>query len=425
MDDKMTSPNISVPTIHCRVCGSLLPPPTIDLGTQALSGTFPDSLERAVPQAPLRLTNCNQCGLVQLADTILPDLMYNKSYGYRSGINESMRQHLECVAIEIRNLVRNGSEPACFLDIGSNDGSLMGSLKDHGWDAFGCDPSILPERQDLLSRTFSGFFSREGIERSFGPVRFDAVSSIAMFYDLPDPVQFAKDVSLLLTDGGFWYLEQTDLRTLLDTNAFDSICHEHTEYYSFRVLQKIIETAGMQIRRVWRTDSNGSSVACVATLAEHRLDLDDGSADAYATEEDGLISDVGACLRQVADSVTPLSRSIRTLVESERAQGRRIVGLGASTKGNTLLQTVGLTNADIEFILDRSPAKHGCFTPGSGIPIYDEAHWDLPSNSTAVVFPWHFRDSFLTRYKDFLERGGRLLFPLPTPSIVGVSRGGA
>lgn len=409
---------VSHPLTQCRSCSSPLDDPRIDLGNHALSGVFPRSEDDSPPSAPLRLSLCARCGLVQLADHVDLALMYNDDYGYRSSINETMRHHLEQTAETVYNLVASTGSTIRTLDIGSNDGTLMNRLRELGALTFGCDPSISPADADLHSRVAHDFFSARIISTTFGEAKFDLITSIAMLYDLPDPKSFFRDIKKCLSRDGIWFFEQTDLRALVDSTAFDSICHEHTEYYSFAVLKALVEEHGMEIRRVWRTTSNGSSVACVCTHNGERLDVDDRSVAAYLKTETTLISDPASTLDGMARIFQQIQSEILETIRAEKDSGRQIIGLGASTKGNTLIQTLGLTAEDISFILDRAPFKHGRFTPGSKIPVFDEALVDLPDEATAIVFPWHFRDQFLIRYANFRRRGGRLLFPLPKVEVI-------
>lgn len=404
---------------ECRSCSAPLDEPRIDLGTHALSGVFPRSHHEIPPSAPLRLSMCGRCGLVQLADHVDLALMYNEEYGYRSSINETMRHHLEQTAEVVYDLVvakRRASIRS--LDIGSNDGTLMNRLRELGAHTFGCDPSISPADSDLSSRVARDFFSERIVSKTFGKGTFDLITSIAMLYDLPDPKSFFRDIKECLSTDGIWFFEQTDLRALVDSTAFDSICHEHTEYYSFAVLKALVEEHGMEIRRVWRTTSNGSSVACVCSHRGERFDLDDESVAPYLNAETTLLSDPASTLNGLAEVFQRTQSKILEVIRAEKGSGRQIIGLGASTKGNTLIQTLGLTADDISFILDRAPFKHGRFTPGSKIPVFDEARVELPFDATAIVFPWHFREQFLVRYADFRRRGGRLLFPLPKVEVL-------
>jgi len=409
---------VSMPLSNCRACSRPLEETQLDLGKHALSGVFQASPNDFPPTAPLRLSRCSHCGLVQLADHIDMSLMYNDAYGYRSSINESMERHLEETADALYGHIEAKGAVTRTLDIGSNDGTLMNRLRSLGAHVFGCDPSIIPTDADLAERVVNDFFRAEDILASFGSARFNLITSIAMLYDLPDPRRFFDDIKKCLAPGGFWFFEQTDLRALVDTTAFDSICHEHTEYYSFAVLKTLAENHGMGVRRVWRTNANGSSLACICCHDGERTDLEDGSVEAYLEEESALIPRPEDFLAELNRAFRRAQDDIAGAISEEKRAGRNIVGLGASTKGNTLIQSLGLTSNDISFILDRAPFKHGLFTPGSNIPIFDEARVDLPQDATAIVFPWHFRDQFLVRYADFLRGGGKLLFPLPVVEII-------
>lgn len=407
------------PISACRVSGSSNLIPILNLGDQALTGVFPHTPEEPVAHGPLELVWCPESGLVQLAHTFDSTAMYGEGYGYRSGLNASMVRHLsEKVAwLERRFELTPGD---VVLDIGSNDGTTLRAFSVPGLHRIGIDPSAAkfrPMYGDEISLVPEYFSASRFWSSSSRPAKL--VTSIAMFYDLDDPVAFAREVASVLRPDGVWHFEQSYLPSMLDLNSYDTVCHEHLEYYSLHVVLEILDKADLQVLDVTLNDVNGGSFA---VTAGHRSRHPDGAADATV---EALIGAEDAMdfwsLRpfQAFRARTEQHRARLTLLLSElRTEGKTVLGYGASTKGNVTLQYCGITPNELPAIADVNPEKYGCVTPGTGIPIISEADARRMQPDYFLVLPWHFRRSIIEREQEFLQNGGRLLFPFPEIEIV-------
>ena len=228
---------------HCRLCASDQLVDFFDLGLQTLSGCFPAANEADPPKAPLTLCRCQNCNLVQLRHSTDPKQMFTSKYGYRSALNSSMKKHLQ----ELQNWcvdicpVKSGD---LVVDIGANDGTLLGAWQKHQVVRLAIDP-ILEKFFKLYPKDieqYAGFFTKELAANALSNRKAKIITSISMFYDLPDPNDFVAGIAASLADDGIWVLEQSYLPTMLERNSFDTICHEHLEYYAFRQIEILAKT---------------------------------------------------------------------------------------------------------------------------------------------------------------------------------------
>lgn len=401
---------------HCRCCNSELLSTLFSLGDQHLTGVFPKQGEAHPPKAPLALTLCEDCGLVQLAHSCSPEFLYGPTYGYRSGLNGSMRDHLKRTADYLTSYLQlQSGDVVC--DIGCNDGTLLKYFVTEGLQRIGIDPLAEKFREfhpeGLL--ICSDFFTRESFEKtSSRPAKL--ITSLSMFYDLEDPLAFVRDINSCLTDDGIWFFEQSYLWLMLKTNSFDTICHEHLEYYSLNVIEFILRQAGMKIVDLSLNNVNGGSMAVTSAKANNSRSITPRAANLLEDEKSfGLVDP--ATYKAFIGRCTNYGHELKEKIAEIKLRGLNVAGYGASTKGNVLLQYLGLTEQDLPFILEINKDKKGCVTPGSNIPIRLEDEVDILAIDYLVVFPWHFRDGIIEKEKDFINAGGRFIFPLPVMEI--------
>lgn len=406
----------------CRVCGGGLVD-LFSLGEQALTGLFPRERAAPLPTAPLSLVRCadpGRCGLVQLRHTYDLRALYGPHYGYRSSLNASMVRHLRRRVATILERVapRRGD---LVLDIGSNDATLLRSWPaELGLDRVGIDPIGLADCYPPEIPLIPEFFSARAFRARFGGRRARVVTSIAMFYDLEAPLEFARDVADILAHDGVWVFEQSYLPSMLERTAYDTICHEHLEYYGVAQIVWILERAGLKLLDVELNDVNGGSFAVTAARRDAPLRADTAGIAALLAAErrqlDGL-----APFHAFAGRVRDRRDALRAHLESARARGDLVLGYGASTKGNVVLQHCGLGPRELPAIAEVNPDKFGCFTPGTGIPIIPEEEARALRPRAFVVFPWHFRRGIVERELPFLRSGGRLILPLPELEDIGLA----
>lgn len=407
------------PLERCRVCESARLEHVLSLGDQVLTGYFPRSADEDVPTGPLDLQFCPECKLVQLGQRYDPAQLYGPHYGYRSGLNGSMVAHLQRKVrrLEVQAGLARGD---WVLDIGSNDGTTLGSYGVDGLERVGIDPTAQKFREHYRPgiRVVPEFFSADRYRAVEGWQPARVVTSLAMFYDLEDPVAFAADVKSILAADGLWHFEQSYLPTMLNANSFDTICHEHVSYYSLASVEAILERAELKVLDVGFNDVNGGSFTVTATHAESRLEPNAPLCEWVRRSERELGLTTSAPLAEFAERCRRYVDLLVDLLAGLAAAGRVVLGYGASTKGNVLLQYAGLGPEHLRAIGEINPDKFGCVTPGTHIPIVSDADARAQRPDYFLVLPWHFRNDILRRETDWQASGGRFIFPLPVPEIV-------
>ncbi|MCJ2144276.1 class I SAM-dependent methyltransferase [Methylobacterium sp. E-066] len=402
---------------RCRVSKSSNLIPVLHLGLQELTGVFPKPGE-AVTTGPLDLVWCPDSGLLQLAHTYDSGEMYGDNYGYRSGLNASMVRHLSEKIAYLERLV--GLAPGdTVLDIGSNDATSLKSYNVEGLTRIGIDPTGNKFRQYYPSeiQLVSDFFSADNY-RSVHDHSARIVTSIAMFYDLDDPILFARDIASILAPDGVWHFEQSYMPAMLRTISYDTICHEHLEYYSLGVVKRIVEAAGLRLVDVQMNSINGGSFAVTAALAGSSIRANDAVIGWLLGQEDRMGLHTVRPFREFEDRVFRHRQDLTRLLKELAADGKRVLGYGASTKGNVTLQFCGITEAEVPAIAEVNPEKYGRVTPGTRIPIISEAEARASNPDYFLVLPWHFKDGILQRESEFRLRGGRFIFPFPEIEII-------
>ena len=404
---------------RCRVSQSAHLVPVLDLGTQALTGVFPKARDENITSGPLELVWCPDSGLLQLRDSYEPSEMYGENYGYRSGLNQSMVQHLTDKVRYLERLMPLSAGDV-VVDIGSNDCTTLKAYTTPGLRRIGIDPTGRKFAQYYPAeiRLIPDFFSAGGY-RAVEAKPAKIVTSIAMFYDLESPVDFARQIASILADEGVWHFEQSYMPSMLRMNSYDTICHEHLEYYSLSVVKRILDAADLRLVDVVMNSVNGGSFAVTAAKRSNKSVQSNSPVVNWLLEqEDRMGLGTPRPFRDFEERVfrhrDDLTRLIRALV----ADGKKIHGYGASTKGNVVLQFCGLNEKEIAAIAEVNPDKFGCYTPGTHIPIISEAESRAMKPDYYLVLPWHFKEGILRREKEYLNGGGRMIFPFPEIEIV-------
>lgn len=405
----------------CRICGNRELLTVLDLGAQALTCVFPRTPDADVPAVPLELVKCSPggCGLLQLRHTTDFDLMYGEHYGYRSGIRPFMVEHLRGKVRQLRGRVALGPGDV-VVDIGSNDSTLLRCYADDGLTLVGIDPSgakfreLYPANAELIT----DFFSAKLFNERLGQRRAKAVTSIAMFYDLPQPLEFMRDVRDVLAEDGVWLMEQSYLPAMIEATAYDIVCHEHLEYYALAQIEWMAERAGLKVISAELTDVYGGSLSVLLARDSAPHAVDEAALGRIRARETALGLDTMAPFDAFARRVHRYRDQLVDFLADSRKAGLLTLGYGASTKGNVILQFCGLGPAELPCVGEPSPEKDGCFTPGTRIPIVSEAEAKSRRPDQLLVLPWIYRDGFVERERDFVAAGGKLIFPLPGLDVI-------
>ena len=403
---------------ECRMGGGPQLMTVLDLGRQALTGVFPRSASEPVTSGPLQLVWCPQSGLLQLAHSYSLDEMYGDNYGYRSGLNRSMVEHLSAKIHELERFA--ALKPGdTVVDIGSNDATSLKAYATPGLKRVGIDPSGGKFRQyyenDII--LVEDFFSSEALKlaQCANP---KVITSIAMFYDLESPINFARQVEAALAPGGLWHFEQSYMPSMLRLTSYDTVCHEHLEYYSFGAVQLILEASGMRAVDIKMNGVNGGSFAVTAVRRDDPRRENKAVIEWLLDQEEQLGIRTPRPYRDFEERVFRHRSDLRRLLEALKADGKTVLGYGASTKGNVVLQFCGIGPDLIGAIAEVNQDKFGAITPGTHIPIISEAEARAMRPDYFLVLPWHFRENIVRREAEFLANGGRMIFPFPEIEIV-------
>lgn len=397
----------------------------MDFGAQVLSGRFLSQDEADPPRVPLELVKCNTlrntgiCGLLQLKHTVPPGEMYCRGYGYRSGINHTMRMHLKGIVQHIQEIVALDVGDV-VLDIGSNDATLLKCYELKGLKKVGIDPigDQFSEYYTDDITLVSDYFSLSNYLSVAPNRKAQVITSIAMFYDLETPMSFVADIKQILAPNGVWVFEQSYMPAMLKSNAFDTVCHEHLEYYALKQIDWMLKRSQMRILDVEFNDINGGSFRVYSCHNSSAGKANPERIEVAFRGEETLGLDSKLPYQEFKERVFRIRGELCNFLSGEKAKGKSIYIYGASTKGNVLLQFCGIDSKLITAAADRNPEKWGHYTPATHIPIISEEEARQAKPDYFLVLPWHFQHEFIERETTFLAGGGRFIFPLPELKII-------
>jgi GDP-D-mannose dehydratase len=395
----------------CRICQNPELVDIVDLGEQVITSRFPVYGDFSTPKTPIVLSLCKECSLVQLKHGANCSELYEHEYGYRSGINYTMREHLRGYQEEIKTKVELNPGDV-IIDIGSNDSTML-QYYDQSLKRIGVDPTGVQFQHFYGDvELVPNYFTRDNVVSVYGEnIRCKVVSSISMFYDLPDPVQFAKDIHSFLADDGIWTCEQSYLLTMLETNSIDTICHEHLEYYSLTAVKRIADMAGFKIIDIKFNQCNGGSFRLY--FAKQTSDRVESELVSQILEKEQIlgVKEQQFYTNFINDCDAEVDRLTR-FIDIVNSDNKKMYIYGASTKGNCLLQYANIDSQHIKYAVERNPNKVGKMT-STGIEIISEETMRESPPEFLLVLPWHFRDEIIHREHEYLSNGGQLVFPFP------------
>ena len=405
---------------HCRVSKSSSLKTILDLGNQYLSGVFPKSKNQEIGKAPLELVWCNESKLAQLKHSYSLNQLYGDNYGYRSGLNMSMVEHLNQKIKKLEDKVQLKTNDL-VIDIGSNDATTLKAYKDSEINKVGIDPTGKKFKRFYNKdiSLISDFFPTPKLQELFPSRKAKIITSIAVFYDLEDPTLFVEAIANNLDLNGIWHFEQSYLPIMLEKNSYDTVCHEHLEYYTIESIILILEKYDLKIIDIELNSINGGSFALSVTHKDcKKYEPNENYINRLLDKEKRLELSNLLIFREFEKNVLKHKEDLKKLINNINNDGKKVLGYGASTKGNVLLQYCGITKQDIPFIAEVNEDKFGAYTPGSLIPIIPEEKARSMHPDFFFVLPWHFRDSILAREQEFMSNGGKFIFPLPYIDIV-------
>ena len=401
----------------CRICDSSRLVYLFSLGDLFVSDFVAvETIHKGI-KAPIDLVLCEVCSLVQLCHTVNRDLLY-KNYWYRSGTTDTMRKALRDIT-KLAEEVVDLSAGDAVLDIGSNDGTLLRTYATPGIIRIGFEPAknIAGEEasQVGVDRTINDYWDADLYPI---PVKPKVITALGMLYDLEDPNKFIEGIKKTLHPNGVFIAQLMCLRQTFDQADVGNFAHEHLLYFSIASLEYLLSQHSLEVLSIRANDVNGGSYRFVIRHRSHPNRVSMEYANRWMQEaKDGLHKPDAyeKLFRRMIDNRDRVVDFIR----SERDKGLRTWVYGASTKGNTILQWYGLNAGDIDGASDRSPAKFGKYTIGTGIPIYSEELARESNPDYFLVLPYAFINEFVKRERNWLDHGGEFIQPLPVPKVIG------
>jgi hypothetical protein len=401
----------------CRSCKSRSLKKSFNLGIQKLTGIFPKNKNQKIPSGSLEMVFCNNCKLLQLKNSFNPKIMYGDNYGYMSSLNLSMVNHLKKKSLKLKK-ISNLKNNDLVIDIGSNDGTFLSFFSKKN-KLIGVDPTIKKlskfYRKDIIQ--VPSFFSKENL-KNITNQKVKIFTSISMFYDLENPVKFAKDIYDLLDDDGIWHLEQSYMPMMLKNNSYDTICHEHLEYYSLKSIKYIFDKVGFKIIDLEFNDINGGSFSITLAKKKSKQKEIKHLIKWLLYKEDLFKYNDLKTFKLFFEEIKKHKKVFRKLLIDLKKNKKKIIGYGASTKGNVILQYCNIDATLLPFICEVNNFKHERYTPGSKIKIISEKNARTMKPDFYLVLPWHFKNFILEKEKNFLKQNKNIIFPLPDIEII-------
>lgn len=396
----------------CRLCNGNLTT-VLNLGNIAIS-TFVDyPAKDGYPTAPIELCICDTCQLFQLRHTVSGNVMYS-DYWYQSGLNKSMVAALKDIVDNVQDRIFLGKNDN-VVDIGANDGTLLGFYpRDVNRIAF--EPNNLYKMaKDNASVVIHDYFNAEAYWKIYEhPAK--VITAIAMFYDLEDPHSFVEDLREILHPHGLLVIQMMDLVSMLKTGDFPNLCHEHLEYYSLAVLKSLLEQHSLEIFDLEYNKVNGGSLRVYVQHKGYRAVAP--KVFNALLDEDDYMKSVGNPSEYFATKIQQVKETVVAHVKELSMLGFDVYVLGASTKGNTLLQFFGLDHTFIKGAAEVNQDKYGKYTVATNIPIMPDVDVLAKDPDYFLVLPWGFIDSFVEKYNLALRNGTEFIVPLPEPRLM-------
>jgi len=402
---------------NCRNCKNTELFDLFSLGKISFTGRFPNTIRQNVPKAYLNVLMCKKCKLVQLDRNFDLNYLYGKSYGYRTGINKTMTDHVKKIVRKCSALVKLKSKQY-VLDIGSNDATLL-NFYANDIIKVGVDPLVNKYKKfyKKINYKISNFFKIKDIEKIKIKKKFKIISALSVFYDLRDPNKFIKEIKKILDDKGVFVLEHVDLYYIIKNNIFDTICHEHLIFYSSKIIIEMMKNNGLKVFNHEYNEINGGSSRYYICHSKTNFKVSKNIKKVLLRENlQGieLKKTYKLFFTKILNEKIKLIKLIKKIKNEEQV----IHGYGASTKGNVLLQFYNINNKVVNYIADRNPLKWNSFTPGTKIKIISESQSRKIKPHFYLVLPWHFKNEILIREKNIRKKGTKFIFPLPKVRVV-------
>jgi NDP-4-keto-2,6-dideoxyhexose 3-C-methyltransferase len=390
----------------------------IHIGKQAISSLFFNKPKKKLKLYSMDLYECKKCNLVQLNKIAPMNSMYGATYGYRTSLSPLMIDHMYEKFRFILNKKIITKKKNKILDIGCNDGTFLNFFFKNGYKRlYGIDPSAekFKYNHNKYIKLAVDFFSKKNVEKKFGKIKFNLISSFAMFYDVLNPNSFCRDISELLDKDGIWLLEISYWPLLIENLTYDQICHEHVTYYTLGVFRKIVNKNNLKIIDFRFNEINGGSIEITCAQKKSKHKIKSRKIKNLLRQESKINKEV---YRNLNIRIQNTKEIITEFLQLVRKTKKKIVGYGASTKGNIVLNQIKANNKILPFIADANPEKENKFTPGTNIKIISKDKMRKIRPDYLFVLIWSFRKEVINQEINYIKNGGKLVFPLPVFHII-------
>lgn len=386
----------------------------LDLGNQPPSNSFltEEQLGQIEAYYPLKLFVCDTCWLVQLQETKKVNEIFIEDYAYYSSESPANVSHAKAYC---EMMLKRFPKIKTVLEIGSNDGYMLRWFKDAGCDVSGIDPAAGPAKNAwrIGVPTYVSFFSDSWATQN--QFRYDLICGINVLNHQPDINDFVSGLNIALAPEGYVTFEFPHLMSMIEKCQFDTIYHEHLNYYSLNSIDEIFRRHGLYIFDVDELPEHGGSLRIYASNTEF-------PASDKCREIIGWEIDYGVCTlghyKQFTEAVNIVKNELRSFICRARNSGSTIVAYGAAAKANTLINSCRFNQDDIQYIADRSPHKIGKFLPGSHIPVRDPRIIQLTRSDFVLITAWNLKDEIMQQL-DFIKAwGGKFIIPIPELEVI-------
>jgi len=408
--------------MKCRNCKNKKFKKIIKLDPQPISSVYLSNKKYNLKKHPLNLYKCQNCELIQFSKLAPVKEMYGLTYGYRTSLSNLMINHMKNKYLNIkkRKILKNDSN---VLDIGSNDGTFLNFFKKYNkkLNLYAIDPSAekFKEYYKKNINLIVDFFSKKKIDLLFKkkkiePKKFSLITSYAMFYDIEDPNSFCKDIESLLEKDGIWISEFSYFPLLLKNLTYDQICHEHVTYYTLKTFELIAKKNNLKIIDISFNEINGGSIEIICAKKTSKIKANVKKIYEVLKDEDKINDD---SYKRFNERVSNTKKLIQSFLRLNKIRNN-IIGYGASTKGNIVLNHCNIKSDILPYICDANPYKHGRYTPGSNIKIISKNKMRKMKPKYLFVLIWSFRSEVIKQEINFIKNGGKLIFHLPMFHII-------
>lgn len=400
--------------MNCRVCDSTDLVPVIDLGDQPWCNHFLRAEEVGhEPYYPLRVVYCHRCGTAQLDYTVRKEVMFG-DHTYLSGVTKSLSEHFAAVAREVHERFAHDKAKPQVLDIGSNDGTQLKHFQALGWDVLGVESSKTTARMAVEAGvpTLNAFFNAEtaaGIGR-----KFDAINAAGVFFHLEELHSVTEGIRESLADDGVFVVQFLYMKRIVENNAFDQIYHEHLLYYNLRTIEVLLNRHGLEMFDAHLSPIHGGSI--IGFVGHRSRNAPSARLEAMRAAEDRDGSNELATYVEFEKRIRAMKIENLEYLQRCKREGKRVFGMGAPVKGNTMLNYIGVGPDLIEVLVEKNELRRGLYSPGMHIPIVIEKELPAPPD-VYYVLAWNFKKEILRNNQPLLERGVEFFFPVDPTEI--------